>query len=421
MSEARKATQQVIKNSMYLLMMQAANYALPLLTFPYLVLTVGSSVYGQVLLANSIIAFLITFADFGLNITATEQVSLNRNQPAVMQLSINHTVTLRLAAVVLMGLLWILALMLVPKLAADPLMFGATFLMVPAQVLNPTFFFQGQDRMGTYARLVIFSKVLYSVLVVVLVRDQESYWLINPLNGLSTLLANGLGWWLVFRRQGEAWNLRLQWPAMSFTKQSWYIMLGQLGQNALGSTYTIIAGFYLPAITYGKFALADKLIWPFHQLVGAGFQATFPQVTKLMDSSRHAADVFITKLKWVFGAVGAGGVVATLVCAPYIITFLNKGTPDQEATDYLRLLSPLIFMAAFRVPYQQLLFAGNRKPQYTKTILVANVLSLIMNLTAVYVWGVEGVIAAAVLIECFILASYWHFSRSIPMGDSPIS
>lgn len=419
MSEARKATQQVIKNSMYLLMMQAANYALPLLTFPYLVLTVGSSVYGQVLLANSIISFLITFADFGLNITATEQVSLNRNQPAVMQQSINHTVTLRLAAVVLMGLLWILALMLVPKLAADPLMFGATFLMVPAQVLNPTFFFQGQDRMGTYARLVIFSKVLYSVLVVVLVRDQESYWLINPLNGFSTLLANGLGWWLVFRRQGEAWNLRLQRPAMSFTKQSWYIMLGQLGQNALGSSYAIIIGFSLPVTTFGKFILADKLIWPFHQLVGAGFQATFPQVTKLMHGSHLAASVFITKLKWVFGVVGAGGVIATLVCAPYIITFLNKGMPDQEATDYLRLLSPVIFMAAFKVPFQQLLFSGNRKQQYTKTILVANVLSVVLNLIAVVLWDVEGVIATVLFVEFYLLASYVFFSRRIPMVDIP--
>lgn len=420
MSEAKHATQQVLKNSVHLLLMQAANYALPLLTFPYLVLTVGKEVYGQVLLANSIIAFLITFADFGLNITATEKVSIHRHEGSVLQQVINHTVSLRVAWVALMGALWLLALLLVPKLHADLWLYASTFLLVPAQVLNPTFYFQGRDNMGTYSRLIIFSKVLYTLLILVVITRPETYWYINPLNAVSTLAANGIGWWLVRKQQGNAWAPKWQWPELQFTRQSWYIMLGQLGQNALGSMYAVIAGFYLPASTYGKFALADRLIWPFHQLMGAGFQATFPQMTKLMDTNRAQAAVFINKLKWSFGLLGVAGVLGTLVCAPYLITFLNKGEPDADATAYLRLLSPLIFMAAFRVPLQQVLFAAHKKAQYTKIILAANVLCISLNLTAVFIWGVDGVIHSTILVETFIMLSYWWVGRNINMQEGAL-
>lgn len=413
MSEAKNATQQVLKNSVHLLLMQAANYALPLLTFPYLVLTVGKEVYGQVLLANSIIAFLITFADFGLNITATEKVSIHRHEGSVLQQVINHTVSLRVAWVALMGTLWLVALLLVPKLHADLWLYASTFLLVPAQVLNPTFYFQGRDNMGTYSRLIIFSKVLYTLLILVVITRPETYWYINPLNAVSTLAANGIGWWLVRKQQGNAWAPRWQWPELQFTRQSWYIMLGQLGQNALGSVYAVIAGFYLPASTYGKFALADRLIWPFHQLMGAGFQATFPQVTKLMDTNRAQAAVFINKLKWSFGLLGVAGVLGTLVSAPYLITFLNKGEPDADATAYLRLLSPLIFFLAVKVPIQQEIFVGGLKQRFAKEIWNTNIFSSIVLLTGIYFFNIQGLILGILATETFLLLKLLNLKKHL--------
>jgi len=417
MAEARQATKQVIRNSAHLLAMQAANYVLPLLSFPYLILTLGAAPYGQVLFANSVISFVITFADFGLNITATEHVSKHREEPAELQSMVNQTVLIRFLLCLGMGLLWTMALLLVPKFHDDPWLYGLTFAMVPAQVLNPSFFFQGRDQMGIYSRLVIFSKVMFTLAIFLLVTLPAQYMWVNVLNASCTALANIVGWVLVSRHLRGSGGFRFQLPGKLLLQQSWYIMVGQMGQNTMGAAYTVIAGFFVPPAIYGKFALADKLIWPFHQLIGAGFQATFAQVSKLMYTSRVQAGLFLGKLKLVFGGIGLLGIAGSLVLAPYVVQFLNKGVEDADATHYLRLLSPLILIAAIRVPYQQILFAGQKKLQYTKIIVGANVLSLGLNLWAVQVWGIPGVIAATVFVECLILISYWVVSRSVSFND----
>lgn len=79
---ASKEKKVVAQNFLSLVMLQGANYVLPLLILPYLVRVLGAEKFGLVMFAQSFAVFLTVFVDFGFNISGTREISLARNDKA---------------------------------------------------------------------------------------------------------------------------------------------------------------------------------------------------------------------------------------------------------------------------------------------------------------------------------------------------
>ena len=64
----------VAQNFLSLVLLQGANYILPLLILPYLVRVLGAEKFGLVMFAQSFAIFLTVFVDFGFNISGTREI-----------------------------------------------------------------------------------------------------------------------------------------------------------------------------------------------------------------------------------------------------------------------------------------------------------------------------------------------------------
>ena len=69
----------LIENFSYLSLLHIFSIAIPLLTFPYLVKTLGQETYGLVIFAQAVVGYLAVFTGFGFGLSATKLVSINRH------------------------------------------------------------------------------------------------------------------------------------------------------------------------------------------------------------------------------------------------------------------------------------------------------------------------------------------------------
>lgn len=71
----------VLDNIVSLTGIQMVQYLLPLVTFPYLTRVLGPANFGKVAFAVAFITYFQLITDYGFNLSATREISINRDDP----------------------------------------------------------------------------------------------------------------------------------------------------------------------------------------------------------------------------------------------------------------------------------------------------------------------------------------------------
>mgnify|MGYP001045861096 FL=1 len=69
----------IVHNTTYLSVLEILKMVMPFVALPYLISTVGADKYGLVVFAQAIISYFIIFVNFGLDVSAVKNVSVNRS------------------------------------------------------------------------------------------------------------------------------------------------------------------------------------------------------------------------------------------------------------------------------------------------------------------------------------------------------
>ncbi|HCQ8715351.1 TPA: oligosaccharide flippase family protein, partial [Klebsiella michiganensis] len=137
----------ILSNFIFLFLLQIANYVLPLLTVPYLVRVIGIENVGLLAFATAVCTYLQIITDFGFNLSATRQVSINRYDNNKLSEIYSCVIYIKLSLCVLCLIVLLGLVELVPQFKEHKIIFALTYLGVFGQSLFPVWFFQGMERM----------------------------------------------------------------------------------------------------------------------------------------------------------------------------------------------------------------------------------------------------------------------------------
>lgn len=198
-----KGKRRLFENFLSLSGLKVFTYILPLVTLPYLVRVLGVEKYGLVVFAQSFIMFFNVLVDYGFNLSATREISINRGDKNKITEIYSSVLTIKMVLLVLsFGVLWSLVVT-VDRLAQDAGLYLLTFLMVVGQALFPIWYFQGVERMKYITIVNILSRAAFALAVFVFVRHEDQYILVPLLNGLGVCFGSAYALFLVKTKFGQ--------------------------------------------------------------------------------------------------------------------------------------------------------------------------------------------------------------------------
>ena len=339
-TKERKA---LLENFLSLSVLQAANYILPLLTLPYLVRILGVEKYGLIAFAQAFIQYFVILTDYGFNLSATREVSINRDNKKKLSLIVSSVFVIKGLLMLISVIVVASVLLMVPRFRGDWLLYVFSFGMVFDNVLFPVWFFQGVENMKYITIRNVAAKLVFTVLIFVFVRDQSDYLKVPLINSLGMIVVGILGVIPVFSSFGISFVKPRIEDIRTQIKSGWNIFVSHLATSLYTTTNTVILGLFLNNAVVGYYAAGEKIVRLITQMFEPGFRTVYPHITRKAAQSHQRAAHSLRKVFMVSFVSSIAIFLVFLLCSDVIVRIV-LGAGFRESLVIVRVLSPLLLI-----------------------------------------------------------------------------
>lgn len=276
-------------NILALGVVQLSNYAIPLITLPYLTRVLGPEAYGKVAFAQVLMAYFILLTDYGFSWSATRKISAHRAERAYISRVFVGTWTAQWLLVFGTAALATVIVWASARLRPDAWMYAAAFTVVLGNALFPIWFLQGLERLKVVAGLQLFTRLLALIPIFMFVKEPADAVYVPAIQGGGVMLGGvlALGW--IKQKNLLDWH----WGGWRAATQELAEGLPLFGSRISISLYTILIpltlGWIAGPVALANFTLADKLRTATQALLAPLSQALFPRMSHLFANDAPAA------------------------------------------------------------------------------------------------------------------------------------
>jgi PST family polysaccharide transporter len=396
-----RAAGKLFSNFMGLSLIQGANLLLSFLVLPYLIIRIGADRFGVIAIAQMVMTWLCTVADYGFNLTATRSIALEKEDPE----KISRIFSTTLSAKILITLI-LLAGLLVPWIifrsyGHNFLLYLFAFAFVAGQSLFVNWFFQGIEKMQYIAVSTLVGRLIFVVLVFIFInkREDDVYYLL--FFGIGNIIAGLLSIILAVK----FFNIKLRIPERSDIirefKDGWQITVSSLTVNSYFYSNIFILRVFTNDLTVGYYSIAEKILFAVRQIISLFSQVVYPHICRLVHRNRQESNNFFIKVYRPFLWVIITGCCVLFIFSPQIIK-LFIGNESLVPVLLLRLLSFVPLIVYLNIPPGQLLLAFDHKKSYVHIITLGTAVNLVVNIFLAKYWGAAGTALSIVITELFI-------------------
>jgi len=406
----------IFKNAASLLLIQAANFLLPLVTFPYLVRVLGPANFGLLAFAFAVVAYGVLLVDYGFNLSASKRIAEARNDRAKVA-QIFWSVSWAKA---LLGLLAfaavIVASLAVPQLAEMRMVLLAATPMILGSLLFPGWLFQGLERMAVTSAFTIGSQALVVPLTFWLVRDAGDTWLATLIRACAPAVAGlaSLAW--LYRHRLVEWQPPCWADTRRALAEGWHIFISTAAISVYTTSNQVLLGFLCGPLQVGYYAAADRVRAAAQGVSSVLSNSVYPRVSALMHTNRPAALALVRKLMVIQGGATFLGGCALWLVAPSIVSLL-MGPAFQPSVTVLRWMAFVPFIVSLSNVFGIQLMLPLGMTKAFGTILIGSaVFNLIALLPLAVVLGATGGAVAMLITETVVtiaMARYLWRRRSV--------
>jgi len=402
--ELTKSYKVILLNFSYLSIIQVFNIVFPLLAYPFLIRVLGKDVYGRIIFAQALMGYFVIIINFGFNITATKEISVNLSNPE----KITEIVSTTFIVKGVLFLLSIVALFILQFFIADIREYTALFYlmlwMCLYEFLFPIWYFQGTEKMSYITIFTLTSRIIFLVFIFIFIRNKDNYLLVPIINGAGALIAS-LGAIGVLARD----KVKFRWQPVSvlfhYIKMSYVMALSYAFNSITTNMSILIVKFFTSYSSVAYFDLANKITNIGIIFLDLISQTVFPKISKTRDKA-------LLK-KFVKLSVIAALIILVIiqVFAPLMIKILG-GVQMKDALGLLRILAlclPFYIFGAMLGRNGLFVFGYSNKILTSMSLSAVVYLFLVIVLKLIFPNSLLTIVAVAVVGNIMFEAFYRYF------------
>ena len=367
----------VLKNSFYLGIIDVIRLLMPIISISYVLKTVGTEKYGMIVFAQSIISFMAVVVNYGIEFSAVKYVSENRNNAEMLSKIVTSVYVLKTILFTISSTVIISLIFSVDFFLENRILYVFALVSCLSDVLLPTWFFQGVERMKYITLMQLSSIILYVISLFLFVRIESDYIYIPLLQSLSLVFSSLLGVWLLLKYNSISFVRIERRDVYQLFKVSTPYFFSRASLVVNGTIAKIVGGITLGMSDVAYFDIAQTVIGVAQMPIQVINRALFPHVSN--KKNKNESSLF-------FIVIIAISLVVTL-CVYFISGFaINLVMPNLiNAVPYIKVYSIAIILGAISIycGVPTLVAYGYSKP-FNRSILystVVIVLAYILILT----------------------------------------
>lgn len=270
----------LLENFFSLGVLQGINMILPLITLPYIVRVIGVESFGLLNVVLSIVTLFNLFIEFGFSLSATRDISINRNdinKLSELFYSIFYTKLLLLLVSVIS--FFVLSLNVI-FFSENLMLFYLTFSLVIGNLLFPTWFFQGIEKMKYITIITVITHVVAVISIFVFIKEKTDYLLLPLINSVAAIISGLLAIYFAIKKFRLIFHKPNFYQIKEQLKSSFHFFLSRVANQGSRHLVITLVGASFGAVNVGYYTIADKLYMAVISMGGVISQTIYPYMSK---------------------------------------------------------------------------------------------------------------------------------------------
>ncbi|MFA6549425.1 MAG: flippase [Candidatus Margulisiibacteriota bacterium] len=392
----------LIENFLSLSLLKGLDYLLPLITVPYLVRVLGPEKFGLVIFAQAFAQYFAMFTDYGFDLSATKEISVNRGNISKVSEIFSTVVSTKILLISIAFFTYMTIVCIFGVFSQYFMLYVISFGAVLGQCLLTRWLFQGMERMKFITLLVVIARMFFVVMTFIYVKGPDNYLLVNLFYSSGMILAGVVGIVVVFAKFDIKFKFSRGTEIIAALKNGYYIFIALMANTLYTTSNIFILGLMTNNTIVGYYGAAEKISKAAQSLFNPVSQTIYPHISNLIQISKDKALVFIRKILII--SVAATFVVSLLllVYAPQIV-MLVLGDDYLPSIIVLRIMSFLPFIGCIgNVLGTQLMLNYGMEKIFAKIIVIAGLFNICLAFVLILLYGQNGLASSVIVTEALI-------------------
>ncbi len=394
----------IVENFFSLSALNAIAFLVPLITVPYLTRILGPEKFGLVNFGLVVMQYFIIFTSFGFAFSATRQISIHREDRRKVSEIFSAVISFKMLVSLLSAIVLTILILTVEQFRNDYFVFIYSFGIVIGDALLPLWLFQGMEKMKFITLVNFISKLLFTLLIFVFVKEESDYLIVPLFNTAGYLVAGLISFFIAFRK----FRLIPMLPRMNLIREqvteSWSIFVSTLSMNLYRNANTLLLGLLTGNYALvGLYTSAEKIVKGLQSLVSPLSDALFPFLSRRLGQGDAKGDIRTMGRigSWYFVGLSVISVLLLVFAKP--IVSLVLGDKFLDAVDDTRIMSFVVLFGGMNY-FMGILGMVNMgyKTRFMVFVLLTGLISIASLFVMIPLWGDEGASLVMLLSELLL-------------------